>query len=147
MILAASRTDLALASVTAFAHSSAIDRYADSAGQGNQVRRLAVVDLSQFPQPRALHELRGFLGDPDYFVQFAAVEALSVRKDPQALEFLLKLAGTRKKSYRGESFNLLAQDYPEDPRVRPVLEKAMKDRDDLIRFQAKEALEQLDRRH
>jgi hypothetical protein len=80
-------------------------------------------------------------------VQNAAVESLAMRKDPMALETLIDIARTPKKSYRAESFNLLANCYPQDPRVRPILRKAVIDRDPSIQFMAKCALKELDEKN
>jgi hypothetical protein len=146
LILAECRSDRALESVIGLAHSSALNQYADEAGQGNQVRLQAVNALSQFPQPKVLNQLKGFLSDSDYMVQYAAMEALASRKDPSALEFLLTLAQTPKKPYRDESFNMLVGYYPHVLRVKAVLKKASRDKSYNIRFSAKEALKQLDRK-
>jgi HEAT repeat protein len=145
MALAKCKTDFALKSVISLSHSTAIDKYADLSGQGNQLRRIAILDLGQFPQPSALDELRGFLKDPDQMVQDAAIECLAAKKDPMALALLITIAQTPKRSYRSVSLNLLANFYPQDKRVRPILEKAATDPDHSIRFMAKDALKTLDR--
>jgi hypothetical protein len=146
LILVKCRTDLALDSLVGFAHSGAIDQYAESAGRGNEVRRGAVDDIGQFTQPRVLGELLGFLADKDYLVQEAAAEALARRKDPLALEFFLKLAGTPQAPGRGEAIGQLGY-YPNNPEVQSVLEKAERDHDRNIRFQARDALTRIEQKN
>jgi HEAT repeat protein len=138
--LAQFKTDAALRAELELAHSPTLDAYAlGSGGQDNQTRAGIVKLLAQFPQPEALQQLRGFLGNADGMVRAWAAVALAQKRDPVAFAFLAKTMESPPLENIGDLFEALRW-YSPDLRVAAALRRSTKASDARIRQLARKEL-------
>jgi hypothetical protein len=99
--------------------------------------------LAAFKQSDATNELYRLLGDKREEIRFSAARVLGNRKDPRSLEVLLDVAENAK-GWRAYACQVLAH-FPNDPRVVPILRKAIRADDQFVRQSAQRALELIEK--
>lgn len=116
--------------------------FVDSKLVSSSSRELAVRALiEEFPQPKTRMRLQHIISDTNHPSHWMAIRDLTYRRDPLAIQALLKCANDKDVETRLIAVQALSW-FRDDPRAKECLEKAKSDRDKSIQETVPKALSQ-----